>query len=71
MAMFEKLIGQSPNSESLLRSARMVAATDVTVLIIGETHDNVQKASKMVERILSSDEPTREKIRKEQLTVAA
>lgn len=37
MAMFEKLIGQSPNFESLLRSARMVAATDVTVLIIGET----------------------------------
>lgn len=35
--MFEKLIGQSPNFESMLRSARMVAATDVTVLIIGET----------------------------------
>ncbi|MFM8442712.1 MAG: sigma-54 interaction domain-containing protein [Methylococcus sp.] len=35
--MFEKLIGHSPNFESLLRSARMVAATDVTVLIIGET----------------------------------
>jgi transcriptional regulator with PAS, ATPase and Fis domain len=35
--MFDKLIGQSPNFESLLRNARMVAATDVTVLIIGET----------------------------------
>jgi transcriptional regulator with PAS, ATPase and Fis domain len=35
--VFEKLIGQSPNFEALLRSARMVAATDVTVLIIGET----------------------------------
>jgi transcriptional regulator with PAS, ATPase and Fis domain len=35
--MFEKLIGQSPNFESLIRSARMVSATDVTVLIIGET----------------------------------
>ena len=35
--MFEKLIGQAPNFEALLRSARMVAATDVTVLIIGET----------------------------------
>ena len=35
--MFDKLIGQSPNFESLIRSARMVAATDVTVLIIGET----------------------------------
>ena len=35
--MFDNLIGQSPNFESMLRSARMVAATDVTVLIIGET----------------------------------
>ncbi|RQW81445.1 MAG: sigma-54-dependent Fis family transcriptional regulator [Methylococcus sp.] len=35
--MFDKLVGQSPNFESMLRSARMVAATDVTVLIIGET----------------------------------
>lgn len=37
MVMFDKLIGQAPNFESMLRSARMVAATDVTVLIIGET----------------------------------
>ena len=37
MTMFERLIGQAPNFEQLLRSARMVAATDVTVLIIGET----------------------------------
>ena len=35
--MFEALIGQSPNFEALLRSAKMVAATDVTVLIVGET----------------------------------
>lgn len=35
--MFERLIGQSPNFEALLRSAKMVAATDVTVLIVGET----------------------------------
>jgi two-component system response regulator HydG len=35
--MFERLIGQAPNFEALLRSARMVAATDVTVLIVGET----------------------------------
>jgi len=35
--MFQKLIGQSPNFESMLRSARMVAATDVTVLVAGET----------------------------------
>ncbi len=37
MSIIEGLIGQSPNFESLLRSARMVAATDVPVLIIGET----------------------------------
>lgn len=35
--MFEALIGQSPNFEALIRSARMIAATDVTVLIVGET----------------------------------
>lgn len=35
--MFKALIGQSPNFEALLRSAKMVAATDVTVLIAGET----------------------------------
>jgi DNA-binding NtrC family response regulator len=35
--MFETLIGQSPNFEALLRSARMIAATDVTVLLAGET----------------------------------
>jgi two-component system response regulator HydG len=35
--MFDRLIGQSPNFEALLRSARMIAATDVTVLVIGET----------------------------------
>lgn len=35
--MFEALIGQSPNFEALLRSAKMIAATDVTVLIAGET----------------------------------
>lgn len=35
--MFETLIGHSPNFEALLRSARMVAATNVTVLLAGET----------------------------------
>ena len=37
MDSFSALIGNAPNFESLLRSARMVAATDVTVLITGET----------------------------------
>ena len=44
---------------------------DQHVLIIGETPENVQKAAQIVDRILSSDEETRERIRKEQLSVAA
>lgn len=34
---FSSIIGQSPALEAMIRSARMVAATDVTVLIKGET----------------------------------
>jgi DNA-binding NtrC family response regulator len=34
---FNSIIGQSPALEALIRSARVVAATDVTVLIKGET----------------------------------
>jgi len=34
---FSSIIGRSPALESLIRSARMIAATDVTVLIKGET----------------------------------
>lgn len=37
MDNFSSIIGRSPALESLIRSARMVAATDVTVLIKGET----------------------------------
>ncbi|GAB4365023.1 MAG: hypothetical protein Kow0060_22280 [Methylohalobius crimeensis] len=37
MEKFKSLVGQAPNFEALLRSAKMVAATDVTVLITGET----------------------------------
>lgn len=37
MDNFSSIIGQSPALEALIRSARMVAATDVTVLIKGET----------------------------------
>jgi len=37
MDQFTSNIGQSPAFESLLRSAKMVAATDVTILIKGET----------------------------------
>jgi DNA-binding NtrC family response regulator len=37
MDHFRTIIGQSPALESLIRSAKIVAATDVTVLIKGET----------------------------------
>ena len=37
MDHFNSIIGKSPAMDSLLRSAKMVAATDVTVLIKGET----------------------------------
>lgn len=37
MDAFRSLIGKCPNFEALLRNARMVASTDVTVLIVGET----------------------------------
>jgi DNA-binding NtrC family response regulator len=37
MGHFNSIIGQSPALDSLIRSAKMVAATDVTVLIKGET----------------------------------
>lgn len=37
MYAFRSLIGRSPNFESLLRSAQIIAATDVTILITGET----------------------------------
>lgn len=37
MGHFNSIIGQSPALDSLIRSARMVAATDVTVLLTGET----------------------------------
>lgn len=37
MDHFNTIIGQSPALDSLIRSAKMVAATDVTVLLKGET----------------------------------
>ncbi|MEY4210186.1 MAG: hypothetical protein RLZ92_565 [Pseudomonadota bacterium] len=37
MTNFNSIIGESPALEALIRSARVVAATDVTVLIKGET----------------------------------
>ncbi len=37
MTNFETIIGQSPALETLIRSAKIVAATDVTVLLKGDT----------------------------------
>ena len=37
MGHFKSIIGHSPSLDSLIRSAKMVAATDVTVLLKGET----------------------------------
>ena len=37
MTHFSSLIGQSPVIDSLIRNARIIATTDVTVLLKGET----------------------------------
>jgi len=41
------------------------------VLIIGDSNDNVKRALNAIERVISADETTRNKIREEQLNVAA
>ncbi len=50
MDRFQSLIGQAPNFEALLRSAKMVAATDVTVLIIGETGTGKEMLAQALQR---------------------
>jgi len=57
MSHFKSIIGQSPSLESLIRSAKMVAATDVTVLLQGETGTGkevfanaIQKASSRADK---------------------
>lgn len=50
MEKFQSLIGQAPNFEALLRSAKMVAATDVTVLIIGETGTGKEMLAQALQR---------------------
>ena len=57
MSHFKAIIGQSPTLESLIRSAKMVAATDVTVLLHGETGTGkeifanaIQKASSRADK---------------------
>lgn len=48
MNRFDALIGKAPSFESLLRSARMVAATEVTTLIIGETGTGKELMAKAI-----------------------
>ncbi len=57
MDHFNSIIGQSPALDSLIRSAKMVAATDVTVLLKGETGTGkevfataIQKASNRAQK---------------------
>ena len=61
MGHFKSIIGQSPALDSLIRSARMVAATDVTVLLKGETGTGkevfanaIQKESPRADKIFIS-----------------
>lgn len=50
MDHFNSIIGQSPALESLIRSAKMVAATDVTVLLKGETGTGKEVLAKAIQK---------------------
>jgi transcriptional regulator with PAS, ATPase and Fis domain len=50
MDHFETIIGQSPALESLIRSAKIVAATDVTVLINGKTGTGKEVLAKAIQK---------------------
>ncbi len=50
MPSFASIIGNSPALESLLRSARVVAAADVTVLITGETGTGKEILAKAIQQ---------------------
>ncbi len=50
MDYFSSIIGESPALEAVLRSARIVAATDVTVLIKGETGTGKEVLATAIQR---------------------
>ncbi|MFU8788552.1 MAG: sigma-54 interaction domain-containing protein [Methylobacter sp.] len=50
MDHFSAIIGQSPALDSLIRSARIVAATDVTVLLKGETGTGKEVLATAIQR---------------------
>ena len=56
--MFAAMIGQSPNFEAMLRSAKMVAATDVTVLTLGETGTGKELLAKALQGQRSTGKKT-------------
>ncbi|MCD2449071.1 sigma-54 dependent transcriptional regulator [Methylicorpusculum oleiharenae] len=50
MDHFNSIIGQSPALESLIRSAKMVSATDVTILLKGETGTGKEVLAKAIQK---------------------
>jgi transcriptional regulator with PAS, ATPase and Fis domain len=50
MGHFKSIIGQSPALDSLIRSAKVVAATDVTVLLTGETGTGKEVFAKAIQK---------------------
>ena len=58
MGHFKEIIGHSPSLESIIRNAKMVAATDVTVLIKGETGTGKELFASAIQRESSrADKP--------------
>lgn len=58
MDYFKSLTGQAPNFEAMVRSARMIAATDVTVLITGETGTGKEVLATSIQKhSLRADQP--------------
>lgn len=50
MDAFQSIIGRSPNFEALLRTAQLIAATDATILISGETGTGKEVIATAVQR---------------------
>ncbi|MEQ1620395.1 MAG: sigma-54 dependent transcriptional regulator [Methylococcales bacterium] len=58
MSHFSSIVGQSPALDSLIRSARIVATTDVTVLLKGETGTGKEVFANAIQKASSrSDKP--------------
>ena len=55
---FEEIVGQSPNLREVLTKARVVAATDSNVLLLGETGTGKELVARSVHRISNRRENT-------------